>query len=131
MLAALSATTVLAFPARGRADVPAKVTFEISNETGAPFQTYFKSLGDRYSMPTPAKRTSEAELPASGIVLIMFESGSHGEKKRAFGVNIPADAGAKHRIKLVTRSEPKGVYIATADGADSIYEISLIVYLNS
>ena len=131
MLAALSATAAFAFPASSRAAAPVKVTFEISNETGAPFQTYFKSLGDQYSMPTPAKRTSEAELPALDLVLVMFEAGPHGEKKRAYSVSIPTDAGSKPRIKLVTRTDAKGVYIATEDGAAEVYEINVIMYLNS
>ena len=131
MLAALSATAAFAFPASSRAAAPVKVTFEISNETGAPFQTHFKSLGDQYSMPTPAKRTSQAEIPASDVVLVMFEAGPRGEKKRAYSVSIPADAEAKPHIKLVTRTDAKGVYIATQDGAAEVYEISLILYLNS
>ena len=131
MLAALSATAAFAFPVSSRAGAPAKVAFDISNETGGSFQTYFKSLGDEYSLPTPAKRTSHGEVPASDIVLIMFEAGPHGDMKRAYGVNIPAGAGPKLLITLVTRSDAKGVYIATADGAASVYEINVMTYLNS
>jgi hypothetical protein len=131
VLAALLAGAASALPAAGRADASRKIGFDVSNETGGSFQTYFKCLGDEYSMPTPAKRTSVADLPFSDVVLVMFETGPRGERKRAFAVNVPADAPAKIRIKLVTRAEPKGVYIAEAVGAVSFIEINMLTYLNS
>jgi hypothetical protein len=131
ILTALSATAALAFPARVRADAPGKVTFDISNETGGPFQIYFKSLGDEYSLPAPNMATAHADVPATDLVLIMFEAGKNGEKKRAYSVNIPAGTGPKLHIKLVTRTDAKGVYIATQDGAASIVEINVFTYLNS
>jgi hypothetical protein len=131
VLAALLAAAATGLPAVGRADAARKIGFDISNETGSSFQTYFKCLGDEYSMPTPAKRTSVADLPFSDVILVMFETGPHGERKRAFAVNVPADAPPKLRIKLVTRAEPKGVYIAEADGAASFIEINMLTYLNS
>ena len=130
MLAALSATAV-AYPASARADAPAKVTFDISNETGAPYQIYFKSLGDEYSVPAPPKATAHADVPASDLVLIMFEAGKNGDKKRAYSVNVPAGAGTKLHIRLVTRTDAKGVYIATQEGAASVVEINVFTYLNS
>jgi hypothetical protein len=131
MVAALLAAAAFAIPAGSRADAPPKVTFDISNETGGPFQIYFKSLGDEYSVPAPPKATAHADVPATDLVLIMFEAGPHGDKKRAYSVNVPAGAGTKLHIKLVTKSDAKGVYIASQDGAASVVEINVFTYLNS
>jgi hypothetical protein len=130
VLAALTITAAFGFPARSEAE-PTKVTFEIANETGGGFETYIKSLGQEYSLPTPPRVTSKAAVAVSDLALLLFESGNHGAKKRAFSVNLPADAGAQLHVSLVTRSDEKGVYVASSTGAESVDEISVITFLNS
>jgi hypothetical protein len=129
MLAALSASAALVLPARSDA-ATTKVALEISNQTGTGFQTYIKSLGNEYSVPTPPRITTKASVDASDQVLLLFETGSHGVKKRAYSVNVPDDAGKTMTVKILTKMDEKGVVVASADGAQ-VDEISVLIYLNS
>ncbi len=79
MLAVLSASAALAVPATSAAADTTKVTFEISNQTGIGFQTYVKSLGQEWSLPTPPRITTKASVDASDLILLLFETGAHGE----------------------------------------------------
>jgi hypothetical protein len=130
MLAALSASAALTLPATSDAAGTTKVTFEISNQTGAGFQTYVKSLGQEWSLATPPRITTKASVNATDLILLLFETGSHGDKKRAYSVNVPDDAGKTLTVKLVTKTDAKGVFIASSEGAD-VDEISPLIYLNS
>jgi hypothetical protein len=130
MLTVLSATAIAALPATSRAAAPTKVTFEISNQTSTGFQTYIKSLGQEWSLPTPPRITTKASVDASDLILLLFETGPHGDKKRAYSVNVPDDAGKTMTVKLVTKMDDKGVVITSSDGAE-VDEISVLIYLNS
>jgi hypothetical protein len=130
MLAALSASAALVLPATSDAAGTTKVTFEISNQTGTGFQTYVKSLGNEYSVPTPPRITTKASVDASDLVLLLFETGAHGVKKRAYSVNVPDDAGKTMTVKILTKMDEKGVVVTSADGAE-VDEISVLIYLNS
>ena len=130
MLTVLSAGAAIAFPAASRGAGTTKVTFEISNQTSTGFQTYIKSLGQEWSVPTPPRVTTKATVDASDLILLLFETGAHGDKKRAYSVNVPEDAGKTLTVKLVAKMDEKGVVIVSSDGAE-VDEISVLIYLNS
>jgi len=130
LLTVLSATTALALPGTSRAAESTKLTFEISNQTSVGFQTYVKTLGQEWSVPTPPRITTKASVNASNLVLLLFETGPHGAKKRAYSVTVPEHAGAALTVKLVTKIDDKGVVVASFDGAE-VDEISVLIYLNS
>jgi hypothetical protein len=130
MLTVLSATAAVAVPAASRAAAPTKVTFEISNQTSTGFQTYVKSLGQEWSVPTPPRVTTKASVDAADLILLLFETGAHGDKKRAYSVDVPDDAGKTLTVKLVTKMDDKGIVITSAVGAE-VDEISVLIYLNS
>jgi hypothetical protein len=130
MLTVLSAAAAIALPATSRAAVPTKVTIEITNDTGVGFQTNVKSLGQEWSVPTPRNITTKASVDASDLVLLLFEAGPHGDKKRAYSISVPEDAGAQLTVKLVAKMDDKGVFVASSDGVE-IDEINVLIYLNS
>ncbi len=106
------------------------MTFEISNQTSTGFQTYIKSLGQEYSVPTPPRVTTKASVDAADLILLLFETGAHGDKKRAYSVSVPEDAGKSLTVKLVAKMDEKGVLLASAEGA-SVDEINVLIYMNS
>jgi hypothetical protein len=130
ILTLLSIAGAIGPPERSRAAGSTKVTFEISNGTSIGFQTYIKSLGNEYSVPTPPRVTTKASVNAADLILLLFETGSHGDKKRAYSVSVPEDAGGQFTVKLDTKIDDKGVVIASSDGAE-VDEISVLIYLNS
>jgi hypothetical protein len=130
LLAVLSGAAAIALPATGRAADSTKVTFEISNDTSTGFQTYVKSLGQEWSVPTPPRITTKASVNAADLILLMFETGAHGDKKRAYSVSVPDDAGALLTVKLHAKIDDKGVFVASSDGAE-VDEINVLIYLNS
>jgi len=130
MLTVLSAAAAIALPATSRAAATTKITFEITNDTGAGFQTNVKSLGQEWSVPTPPRITTKASVNASDLVLLLFETGPHGDKKRAYSVSVPEDAGAQLTVKLIAKMDDKGVFVASSDGVE-IDEINVLIYLNS
>jgi hypothetical protein len=130
MLAVLSASATLGLPAAGDAAGTTKVTLEISNQTGAGFQTYVKSQGQEWSLATPPRITTKASLDAADLILLLFESGPRGDKRRAYSISVPDDAGKTLTVKLVTKMDEKGVVITSSDGA-AVDEISPLIYMNS
>jgi hypothetical protein len=130
MLTQLSLAAAVVLPERSRAAGSTKVTFEIANGTSTGFQTYIKSLGDEYSVPTPPRVTTKASVNAADLILLLFEAGPHGDKKRAYSVSVPEDAGAQLTVKLNTKIDDKGVVVASATGAE-VDEINVLIYLNS
>ncbi len=107
MLAVLSASAATGLPAMSNA-AGTKVTFEISNQTGAGFQTYVKSLGEEYSVATPPRVTTKASVDASDLILLLFETGQHGIKKRAYSVTVPDDAGENPHGEAGNEGRRKG-----------------------
>jgi hypothetical protein len=130
MLTMLSAGAAIALPGTSNAAEPTKVTFEIRNGTSVGFQTYVKSLGQEWSVPTPPRITTTATVSASDLVLLLFEAGPHGDKKRAYSVNISDDPGPQLTVKLLANMDDKGVFVASSDGAE-VDEISVLIFLNS
>jgi hypothetical protein len=130
MLTLLSAAAAIGLPKKSRAADSTKVTFEISNGTSTGFQTYVKSLGDEYTVPTPPRVTTKVSVNASDLILLLFEAGTHGDKKRAYSVSVPEDAGAQLTVKLNTKVDDKGVFVASSTGAE-VDEINVLIYLNS
>jgi hypothetical protein len=69
-------------------------------------------------------------VSASDLVLLLFEAGPHGDKKRAYSVNISDDPGPQLTVKLLANMDDKGVFVASSDGAE-VDEISVLIFLNS